>query len=980
MNNFSSSSVAQNPEEAWVNIVKTHERLNKAISSKIGKNSNSKLDQEIAKLSGNISGTVPPSKTPPRLKRLKRAKLDKIITKLSDNLVNNESILVEKSAQNIHEHLLENLSAEVEKLRPSEKKIQEQFTKIMVKAYDKCMGTEDEGLLRKDISDRMEKDPQYAIGLLAQAIHYDAFKLVRVLVELGTDIFSSLPSGLKCGPHLLEGISFINLAILLSKNNEDSSLIDAFRAGGWNPNKKDFSGMVGLIYAITYNANDALIKKILSLGADINSPLDNGRTPLHEAVFYDTPPRIIQLLVKNGANIEAQDSEGFTPLGVAIRYDNVSGLSELLDAGANPNVRFKNGDTPLIEVLRCIKKYDAPDKKRNAINMFEILIEKADVNWTNEIGRSPLHMAVALDLHAYIPRLVQQGADLKARSGDKTPLVAAVNDKKEEAVLALLEAGADPNLPGRLGWTPLHHAATSDSSAIIKLLLEKGANLEAYTAIGETPLEKAIAGRKELATATLKSLGADAQYAINALKTKFMANIWGIGSPFGLGNFGIGGKFSIQGKKISHPKRPVEGHYQRQVPPLFHSYLTEFFNMIGDTEPTLTPAAKRFILKAFKNAYPDKTETALEKIVAANRSNEPCLILGGSIDHNISMTVTSSLLSVSNRGWGLWNQQEATDVFELPKHMQTYELVEFFEKLMKEYASVKEFYKMLHSLNLKRDMGIRHKNQKVGNCSTANTKAALMFLFVLIANGDVKEGKRLYKQFTSYLRERTLSDYEQLPAPNSVLLKKIHAKQARKAAKKQKTSMFASREKLTPYHQHHFLGYNTHYLSSDYHIHRDPLSEKRPDQKWKNIAKIDALLEKATGDGLKKSKLDEVISELEKNILAIEVLKEEDLAKNMSYVKVLVNIQENISKLILGEKGQLIIDSISKILLKGYDKYIEANGDPEDLRNNIPDFPKVAPQLMREAKRNHLQHLVQGLKKLGVTRRGIKNTKIPPFS
>jgi len=1021
MNPISSALAPQNPEEAWGGIVKVHNILSKAI---IFKNSQtSKIDQTISKLSTSISKTQHPNTTPTESGRLGKAKLDKIISRLSTNLFNNESILIEQLAKNLDERLLENLSAEVEELSPSEKKIQDQIAKIIVKAQDKCIGTEGEQALRKEISDRMAKDPEYAARLLAQAIEHNAFNLIRVLVELGTDIYSRPPPGLKCGPDSLEGISFINLAIFYSEKNKDFSLLNAFRAGGWNPDKRDFVGETGLDYAAQYDSNGALFKKILNLGADINLKDDKGRTALHIAVSSRLPPRVTQLFMKHGADIEARDGDGLTPLQWAVNYGNTSAVSELLDGGADPNIRDKKGSTPLTSALWFASQSSIA--KQNSIDILKILIEKADINYPTESGSSPLHCAIFYNFSDYIPLLVQTGADLKAKFEDYTPLQYAIRNKKEAAVLALIEAGADVNLPnskgwtplhdaakadspsivlalieagadvnlpnskGRTplhnaakadspsivlalieagadvnlpnskgwtplhnaakadspsivlalieagadvnlpnskGWTPLHYAAKADSPSIIKLLVKKGAKLDVYSKRGNTPLEIAIADRKESAIATLKSLGADTQYAINKMKTQFMSHIWG-----------VGGEAVIQGKKISNLKQVVEGHIREPVPLLFHSYLTDFFNVIGNAEPTLTPAAKQFILKAFKNAYPNKTDNAFDKIVKANQSNEPCLILGGTSDHSISITVSHNLLSISNRGLGKDKQQEATDVFELPKHMQTPEL---FEKLTEDYANIEEFYNMLHSLGLTRVMGIPHKDQKVGNCVTANTKAALLFLFVLVANGDVKEGRRLYKQFTSYLRERTLTDYEKKRSPDPAHLKKLHGKRAQKAAKKQETSKsgFFDRKKATPAPRR-FLGYNSRYLSSDYHIHRDPLVQKSQDYAWKSMTKIDALLEKAATTGLKKAKLDEIMGELQKNISSNRQTFIDDLGKDISHLKIWENIQKNIrqllpsqehqveeillnglSKVILPKEGQDILDQIQKIIQEGYQK------------------------------------------------------------
>jgi ankyrin repeat protein len=73
--------------------------------------------------------------------------------------------------------------------------------------------------------------------------------------------------------------------------------------------------------------------------------------------------------------------------------------------------------------------------------------------------------------------LIDRGADVNAigtgpQSG-MTPLLVAISSKQVGIIRALLAKGADPNLPGRSGSTPLR--AASDSPEIQQLLIQAGA-------------------------------------------------------------------------------------------------------------------------------------------------------------------------------------------------------------------------------------------------------------------------------------------------------------------------------------------------------------------------------------------------------------------------------------------------------------------------------------------------------------------------
>ena len=71
----------------------------------------------------------------------------------------------------------------------------------------------------------------------------------------------------------------------------------------------------------------------------------------------------------------------------------------------------------------------------------------------------------------------------------ETPLKIAVVRDDVRIVTDLLEAGADPNLPGEDDCTPLHHAASHGHLEIIGLLLSHGASTSPVDIFGHTPAD-----------------------------------------------------------------------------------------------------------------------------------------------------------------------------------------------------------------------------------------------------------------------------------------------------------------------------------------------------------------------------------------------------------------------------------------------------------------------------------------------------------
>ncbi|TPX57559.1 hypothetical protein SpCBS45565_g08183 [Spizellomyces sp. 'palustris'] len=85
----------------------------------------------------------------------------------------------------------------------------------------------------------------------------------------------------------------------------------------------------------------------------------------------------------------------------------------------------------------------------------------------------------------------------------------AVSKGWNEIVVALLDAGADPNLPDKYGMTSIHRAVHRSRYDILNILVDSGGNINAADKEGATPLMGAAEEGDEQMVRALLEKGAD---------------------------------------------------------------------------------------------------------------------------------------------------------------------------------------------------------------------------------------------------------------------------------------------------------------------------------------------------------------------------------------------------------------------------------------------------------------------------------------
>jgi ankyrin repeat protein len=119
--------------------------------------------------------------------------------------------------------------------------------------------------------------------------------------------------------------------------------------------------------------------------------------------------------------------------------------------------------------------------------------------------------------------LIKQGADVNIQGSDgATPLLWIARTNDLETADALLKAGAKVSIPNALGITPVYAAAENGSAAMLRRLLDAGASVTTTDSAGDTLLMAAVRAGNPDAVQLLLERGApvnaaDPQYSHTAL-------------------------------------------------------------------------------------------------------------------------------------------------------------------------------------------------------------------------------------------------------------------------------------------------------------------------------------------------------------------------------------------------------------------------------------------------------------------------------
>lgn len=274
-------------------------------------------------------------------------------------------------------------------------------------------------------------------------------------------------------------------ALMFAARNGHRDVVETLIKGGADPKLTNADGLTATMIAIINDRLD-LAKELIDLGADPNDG------SLYYAV--DMHDQTTDTRAQDATRMQPDHPNQITALGL---------VKALLDLGADVN-------KPVTGAIHSTSMCCGPTIKNSAfyraatasdVEVLQLLIAKgAKLDWTPaEIKQESKDGKDAKGPNAN----AAQSALLAAMKGGKGPAIQGGpgysrtgpppyrepgNREPLEAVKVLLAGGADPNVKGPDGSTPLHQAVQAQQVAMIRALAGAGASLNAVNKDNLTPL------------------------------------------------------------------------------------------------------------------------------------------------------------------------------------------------------------------------------------------------------------------------------------------------------------------------------------------------------------------------------------------------------------------------------------------------------------------------------------------------------------
>ena len=299
----------------------------------------------------------------------------------------------------------------------------------------------------------------------------------------------------------------------------DKQVLRTIISHGANVNATNNGNVTALMIACVEGNEDA-INVLLKAGIDPNIQDDAGDTCLHITTEGQFSIRDYQSFIDDSTDVCVTNIVNQSALVLLCDKPGVFAVSVLLKSLPDPNIAHTNGDTLLYdpihnhiskELLQTITglgfelhalKYESAAAKlfthhsNHWESMKAILRSGADTTIANVFGDTCIHRILYREYlsleydHEALQMLLDHGAPVNAMNKNhQTAYMLACHQGNIDAMCALVNAGADPNIADSWGNTGLHLVVQGGSSKhVLKEIITHGADVNAVNNEGTTAL------------------------------------------------------------------------------------------------------------------------------------------------------------------------------------------------------------------------------------------------------------------------------------------------------------------------------------------------------------------------------------------------------------------------------------------------------------------------------------------------------------
>jgi ankyrin repeat protein len=174
---------------------------------------------------------------------------------------------------------------------------------------------------------------------------------------------------------------------------------------------------------MTAQKDETAVKRLLQEGADPNFVGENS-TAIHTAAFHGADA-ILKVLIEAGANPNLKNRDGFAPIHWAASQGHIKTCEILIRNKADINAKTSAGGTAL---------HVAASSGHSKICKI-LLAAGADINAADNMGSTPLSIAVGLNQKSVVTLLLSSGADTETvNANGQTPLLMGLDMLNEVGV------------------------------------------------------------------------------------------------------------------------------------------------------------------------------------------------------------------------------------------------------------------------------------------------------------------------------------------------------------------------------------------------------------------------------------------------------------------------------------------------------------------------------------------------------------------